>query len=57
MLGILVLICGVVWYFVPSLIAHNRRKKNTASIFVINLFFGWTLIGWVITLAWALAKD
>ena len=44
-------------YFLPALVAHRRRKRNVASIFVVNLFFGWTLLGWVGCLAWALALD
>ena len=29
-------------YFVPSIIAATQKKKNGASIFIVNLFFGWT---------------
>lgn len=35
------------FYFAPSWIAKPGRR---GSIFVINLFFGWTLIGWVVAL-------
>lgn len=42
---------GVLLYFLPAFIA--RQKPNANSIFVINLFLGWTLIGWVIALAMA----
>lgn len=42
-------------YFLPSLRARNRKLKNTESIFFVNLFFGWTLLGWVVCLAWASA--
>jgi hypothetical protein len=53
-----VLACAAVaLYFLPSIIANNRCKKNAISIFVINLFFGWTFVGWVVSLAWAFAKD
>lgn len=44
-------------YFLPSVIAYLRKKENLASIIVLNAFFGWSLIGWVIALVWALAKD
>ena len=47
----------LVLYFLPTISAYERKKKNTSSIFVINFFFGWTLIGWVIALSWALSKD
>jgi hypothetical protein len=40
-------------YFIPSIAGWH--KKGAAGIFVVNLFLGWTLIGWVIALAWACA--
>jgi hypothetical protein len=42
-------------YFVPSFFAIGKR--NIASIFILNLFLGWTLVGWVIALIWAFMKD
>ena len=45
-------------YFVPSTVAYYRRNEcgNVNSIFVLNFFLGWTLIGWVVALIWAM-KD
>lgn len=40
-------------YFVPSMIAYHRKTKNKLSILVVNLFLGWTFIGWVVALAMA----
>jgi len=40
-------------YFLPAIIGRIRGVPNLGSIFVINLFLGWTLIGWVIALAMA----
>jgi hypothetical protein len=48
---------GFVLYFLPSIIAVARSKRDIASIFVLNLFLGWTAIGWVIALVWALKAD
>jgi hypothetical protein len=53
----LVVIIGLLIYFLPTIVASNKHKRNAASIFVVNLFLGWMLIGWVIALAWAVAKD
>lgn len=36
-------------YFLPSLAA--RGKSSFGSVFVVNLFLGWTIIGWIIALA------
>lgn len=46
---------GIAIYCAPSYFAHKRNVKNFGSIVVLNLFFGWTLIGWVIAMAMAMA--
>lgn len=48
--GMLFLVIAVL-YFLPAVVA--RKKPNASSVFVINLFFGWTFVGWVIALAMA----
>ena len=50
---ILIGIVGILIYFLPALVA-NRRHPHAAAIAVVNLFFGWTLLGWVGCLVWAL---
>lgn len=40
-------------YFTPSILAIVRGAPDTGSVIVINLFFGWTFLGWVISLAMA----
>jgi hypothetical protein len=47
-------IAAFVIHFLPIFIAWRRHARNFWWIFVINFFFGWTLIGWVIALVWAL---
>ena len=44
-------------YFLPTIIACCRGKKNSAAIFLLNLLLGWTFIGWVVALVWAACKD
>jgi hypothetical protein len=41
-------------YFLPTVVAFSRRVVNRGSVAVINVFLGWTFIGWVIALAMAL---
>ncbi len=41
-------------YFLPAIIASEKKHPSTNSIFVLNLFLGWTFLGWVISLIWAL---
>lgn len=53
-----VVLLGLVFlYFLPSLLAEHYNHKNTASIAVINLIAGWTFVGYVIALAWAVKRD
>jgi hypothetical protein len=40
-------------YFLPAIVALTRHVRNQASVIVINLFLGWTFIGWVVALAMA----
>ena len=53
-IGIIILLS---LYFLPTIIAFMRNKENKISILALNLFLGWTLIGWVLSLVWALAVD
>lgn len=46
---------AAVLYFLPCVVAGARGHPSGAAIMVVNVFFGWTLIGWVVALAWALA--
>ncbi len=48
---------GFVMYFLPSVIALLREKRDKLSIFLLNFFLGWSGIGWVIALVWALKAD
>ncbi len=44
-------------YFIPGIIASIRRHRNSVPIGILNFFLGWTIIGWIATLAWAFSKD
>ena len=46
-----------VMYFLPSIVAFARSKRDTASIVLLNFFLGWTMIGWVVALVWAFRTD
>lgn len=47
----------LVLYFIPTIVAAVRTTKHGAGIMVINFFLGWTFIGWVIALAWAVCDS
>jgi len=54
--ALILIVIMVLFYFLPSIIAFNAKRKNALAIFVLNLFLGWTFIGWVGALIWALVK-
>jgi hypothetical protein len=57
-MGGVVLILGLILlYFLPCWVAIARNIKGNGGVFVINFFLGWTLIGWVVALAWAAAGE
>ena len=47
----------IILYFLPGIIALARNKRDGGAIFVLNFLLGWTAIGWIITLVWALKQD
>jgi hypothetical protein len=44
----------MILYFAPAMAA--RKKPQYKSVLVLNFFLGWTLVGWVVALAWALKE-
>src|SRR5260370_7854398 len=40
-------------YILPGIIATSRHTKNAGPTWIINLFLGWTFVGWVVALAMA----
>jgi hypothetical protein len=49
----IILILLIFVYFIPSMAAKSRRHRNYSAIAILNLFLGWTLIGWILSLVWA----
>lgn len=48
---------GFVMYFLPSIIAIARSKRDITGIVLLNFLLGWTAIGWVVALVWAVKTD
>ena len=47
---------GLWIYFLPSWIAEIKQNPYSTAIFLINLLFGWSIIGWFIALVWAFSS-
>ena len=49
--SLILLFLGI--HFLPTFVAAVRESRHTFLIFVLNLLFGWTIIGWLVLLIWA----
>jgi hypothetical protein len=56
-LMILAIVAGGVFYFIPWMVAHNRKVNSDSGIIALNIFLGWTLVGWVAALVWASSAE
>jgi hypothetical protein len=54
---LIMLIIGFCLYFLPTIIAFRRDRHNKGAILVLNLFLGWSVIGWVISMVWAVSSS
>jgi Superinfection immunity protein len=52
---VLFLLFACLMYFLPTII--GRDKSDAGLIFVVNLLFGWTVVGWIVAFIWACAAD
>jgi hypothetical protein len=52
--GPMVLLLAVL-YAVPALVGlFSGRRHGLLRIVLVNLFLGWTIIGWVLAFAWSI---
>lgn len=54
--GLIFIAICVVIYFAPLFVAYSRSHRNLVGISVLNLFLGWTLLGWVAALVWSVSS-
>lgn len=50
-------VIGAILYFVPWMVAARRHVRKQAGIIVLNLLLGWTFLGWVGALIWAISAE
>lgn len=55
-LGLIILL-SLGSYFLPTIVAQIRRTKRPITIFSVNLIFGWTVVGWIAAIIWALREQ
>lgn len=52
-----IFIIVVALYLLPTIIAVTRIHHNAMAICALNVLLGWTLLGWVAALVWALTNQ
>ena len=50
--AVILVVIVLALYFIPSFVAYG--KKNALAIFILNFFLGFTFVGWVGALVWAI---
>lgn len=50
----LIVVCMVLVYFLPTIIAMRREHHSMYAIAFVNTALGWTGIGWLWALIWSL---
>lgn len=48
-----VIVSSLAMYATPTIIAYVREHKNIVPIMIVNICFGWTLLGWLLALIWS----
>lgn len=56
LLNILFAVFTLSLYFIPTMIAMSRRHVNMLPIFLLNLYLGFTILGWIAALIWAVSQ-
>ena len=54
---IIPLLIIILIYFIPTFIAKKKNHRQKTAIIIVNVFLGWTFLGWVVALVWSVMKD
>ena len=53
-LGLCLVLAAICLYFWPAAVAAGRRHRHAGAVFALNLLLGWTFLGWVLSMVWAM---
>ena len=53
--AVIAVMFAVLVYCLPSIVGKNKRNFN--AILALNVLLGWTVIGWVVALVWAMTAE
>ena len=43
-------------YFIPTIIAFRKKHKDKVPILLLNIFLGWSILGYVGALIWSVME-
>ena len=49
----LVGVLALIVYLTPGIVARKRHARKSTTVWLLDVFLGWTVIGWIIALAMA----
>ena len=52
---LLIISITLIVYFTPSYLGRNKRDAD--AIFTLNLYWAWTIVGWLVAVVWALRSE
>lgn len=44
-------------YWAPTIVAFVRKHPSKGAVLALNFFLGWTFVGWIVSLVWALSDN
>lgn len=50
---IFILVFLAALYFIPAIVASIKKHPYSTGVFLLNLFLGWTVLGWIGALIWS----
>lgn len=54
--SLLYALAALMIYLIPTGNAYSHKHRNRALIAAVNVLFGWTVIGWIVALAWSAGR-
>ena len=54
---LMAILLGAALYLLPSAVALARKHRQRVAIVALNVLTGWTMIGWIAALIWALTSE